>query len=101
MDTQDELAETTSASVSKTANGYFISLCNYGLTATDTMTIEFDQSVSRVSGQILSGQKMDQHNDFESPNEVAIKPFEQVKLGNHQIIAEIPPMSVVTLKIND
>ena len=100
LDTFDELADTTSASVSKTENGYFVSLCNYGLTASDSVTLEFDQSVGKVTGQILAGQKMDQHNDFDSPNEVQIVDFNDYDSAEQTVTANVPPMSVVTLKIN-
>jgi len=100
MDTLDNLAETTSASVSKNQDGYFISLCNYGLTAADTVTIDIDSVIHTVTGEMLRGTQMDQHNDFDHPDAVAPEAFTATTHNFHQLTAKIPPMSVVTLQVN-
>lgn len=101
MDTYEDLAETTTASVSRTSNGYFVSLCNYGLTASDEVQVEFDQQIGQVNGQVLAGHAMDQHNDFDNPNNIGLETFNDFTATVNRVTANIPPMSVVTLKIND
>lgn len=98
MDTVDELADTTSASVSKEADGYFVSLCNYGLDASDEVTIALDSTVTTVAGEVLAGATMDQHNDFENPNALQPVPFTATH-GPSTVTASVPPMSVVTLHV--
>ncbi|MFC6290902.1 alpha-N-arabinofuranosidase [Levilactobacillus angrenensis] len=101
MNTFDELSDTTSASVSKNAEGgYFISLCNFGLSASDDVTVDVDTVIKSVNGSMLRGSRMDEHNDFEHPNEVKLVDFSAVSFRSHQLKAQIPPMSVVTLQVN-
>lgn len=100
MDTFDNLSDTTSASVSKNADGYFISLCNFGLSAPDDITVDVDTAIKSVNGTVLRGLRMDDHNDFEHPDEVKSEEFSTTSFQSHQLKAQIPPMSVVTLQVN-
>lgn len=99
MDTVDELSSTTSASVSKTADGYFVSLCNFGLDAADDLTIAFDQPVTGVTGTVLTADAMDAHNDFDHPDAVHADQFSAVTSTAETVRATLPPKSVVTLQV--
>lgn len=99
MDTLNHLTQTTSASVSKKVDGYFVSLCNYSLDAADKVAITLDTRVTNVSGEILQGKAMDQHNDFDHPDNLHTETFKAITYQDHQFTAEIPPMSVVTLSV--
>ncbi|MFC6316076.1 alpha-N-arabinofuranosidase [Lapidilactobacillus achengensis] len=99
LDTLDDLAATTSASVSKSANGYLVSLCNYSLDAADEISLEFDRPVTALTGEILQGATMDQHNDFTTPDAVHTVAFSAATHQAHTVTATIPPMSVVTLHV--
>ncbi|KRK70498.1 alpha-N-arabinofuranosidase [Lacticaseibacillus nasuensis] len=99
MDTVDELSSTTSASVSKTADGYFVSLCNFGLDAADDLAIAFDQPVTGVTGTVLTADAMDAHNDFDHPDAVHADQFSAVTSTAETVRATLPPKSVVTLQV--
>lgn len=100
MATDQQLADTTSVSVSKKDGEYLVSLCNYGLDAADDVQVDFDEAISAVTGEVLSGQVMDQHNDFEQPDAVAPEALQQLQLSEQSITATIPAMSVVTLHVS-
>ena len=55
-------------------------------------------SAKSVTGRILTG-KMDDHNDFDKPNNVSPLPFNRVELSNCGSIFNIPPCCVLSLKI--
>jgi alpha-N-arabinofuranosidase len=55
---------------------------------------------ARVSGRILTGEKMDSHNTFQSPNQVRPAPFTKTNLQGSSLKAEIPPRSVVVLTLD-
>ncbi|WP_261805909.1 alpha-N-arabinofuranosidase [Lapidilactobacillus luobeiensis] len=99
LDTHDELATTTSASVSKNDQGYLVSLCNYSIDAADELSLDFDSEVIDVNGEILQGQTMDQHNDFDDPEAIKTATLNSAKHQGHQVSVSIPPMSVVTLHV--
>lgn len=100
MATDQQLADTTSVSVSKKDGEYLVSLCNYGLDAADDVQVDFDEAISAVTGEVLSGQVMDQHNDFEQPDAVAPEALQQLQLSEQSVTATIPAMSVVTLHVS-
>ncbi|GEL13537.1 alpha-N-arabinofuranosidase [Lapidilactobacillus concavus DSM 17758] len=99
MDTLDDLAATTSASVSKQADGYFVSLCNFDVHASDDLVINFDTPIASTSSEILTATQMDAHNDFDDPNRVQIEAFDQVTLDGQSLKVTLPPMSVVTVHV--
>lgn len=99
MATDSQLAATTTVSVSKKADEYLVSLCNYGLDAADEVRIDFEEAISAVTGEVLSGQVMDQHNDFDQPDAVVPEKLSKVTLVGQQVMATIPAMSVVTLHV--
>ncbi|HVO75661.1 MAG TPA: alpha-L-arabinofuranosidase C-terminal domain-containing protein [Ignavibacteriaceae bacterium] len=53
----------------------------------------------KVTGQILTSDKMQDHNTFEEPNKVGIKEFKQFKVLGDQLEVELPSKSVIALEI--
>lgn len=99
MDAVEDLSATTSASVSKNADGYFVSLCSFDVDAADDVTLNFDTPVTKVSGTVLSATTMDAHNDFAHPDAVKPEVFTAFVQQAQTIKATLPPMSVVTLQV--
>jgi alpha-L-arabinofuranosidase len=58
-----------------------------------------DFKVNEITGQILTSEKMQDHNTFEQPDSVRIKDFNQFKIDEDRIIIEMPSKSIVVLKI--
>ena len=99
VDADKELSEMTSASVSEKNGEYLVSLCNYSLNAADDLQISFNESIISVTGEILKGEVMDQHNDFDQPDAVSPQVLENIQSLEHNISVVIPSMSVVTLHV--
>lgn len=54
---------------------------------------------SKVEGQMLSSKNLTDINTFEKPNSISIAEFKEVKKNNNELIVELPPKSVVLLRI--
>ena len=70
---------------------------NRAITVTTTMT---GLTASRVSGQILTGPKMNSLNTFDQPNAVAPAAFNGAQLNGGQLTVTLPAKSVVMLDLN-
>ena len=53
----------------------------------------------RVNGQILTTDKIDDHNSFENPSKVNVKDFKGASLSNGNLSITLPPSSVVMLEL--
>ena len=103
MDTVGSLPEHISDSVSKTKNGYLISLCNYDLNQSQNLIYHFNNLNSlepELRGTILTANQMDGHNDFENPDVIKPENFTQLKWENGQLSIALPAKSVVTIHVN-
>lgn len=89
-----------SASASKDDAGkVHVSLVN--IDSKKAHTVELDVTalnLKKVSGEILSSGKLQDHNTFENPEKVKAKKFDKAKLSNGKIEVEIPPFSVIVLE---
>jgi len=77
-----------------------VSICN--LNPTDAAGIDMEirgAEVSSCSGRIISSNRMNAKNTFETPDNVKIEPFEKICLLKNRITGEIPSKSVVTLEV--
>lgn len=99
MDTLNNLASTTTASISRKKDVYLVSLCSYDLSANDSVLINFDTEIVSVIGEGLIGSKMDSHNGFNCNEQVYPRSFEQFVVHERSITVDLPPMSVVTLHV--
>jgi alpha-N-arabinofuranosidase len=57
-------------------------------------------SVSYVSGEIITAEKMNAYNNFGKPEEVIIKTFTGASLQKEKVNVKIPAKSVVMLELN-
>ena len=57
------------------------------------------QSVSAVSGRVLTGNQMNAHNTFEQPNAVHPVPFDGARLAGDRLTVTLPPKSLVSLEL--
>ncbi|PVD50679.1 alpha-N-arabinofuranosidase [Terrimonas sp.] len=90
-----------SASASKDAAGKInISLTNIDYSKAHEVTINLrGENFSKVSGQLLSSPKINDHNTFEQPNKVAPKSFTGAKLDKGVLKLNIPAYSVIMLTV--
>jgi alpha-N-arabinofuranosidase len=54
---------------------------------------------SKVTGRIVSSPKFNDYNSFENPNKIVAKVFNGAKKSGNQLVAELPPLSVVELEL--
>lgn len=74
-----------------------ITICNIDLQ--ETKVIEgtlLGYEAKEVKGRMVSG-KMDDHNTFEQPDSVGIKPVKNIELQKDTFKVEIPPCSIIQL----
>ena len=70
---------------------------NRDITVTTTIT---GLTASRVSGQILTGPKINSLNTFDQPNAVVPAAFNGAQLNGGQLTVTLPAKSVVMLDLN-
>lgn len=90
-----------SVSASRDAAGKMhITLVN--IDPNETQTVEGllgGVKAKKVSGKVLTSNKINDHNTFESPNTVMAKDFNGAKLANGNLSVSLPSKSVVLLEI--
>ena len=89
-----------SASASKDQNGkVHFSLVN--IDSKKSQDIEIDVAalnLKKVSGEILSSEKLQDHNTFENPENVQPEKYKGATLKNGKLQLSIPPFSVIVLE---
>ncbi len=97
----DEKINQLSASASKNSEGKIhITICN--LDPNNKAEIDcnlIEENKSKISASILTSKEMNARNTFEEPDSVKVESYEDVRLENNRIYANIPPKSVVLLKV--
>jgi alpha-N-arabinofuranosidase len=90
-----------SASCPRDASGKVnISLTNISYSRSDEVTIQLrGETFSRVSGQILSSAKINDHNTFNKPENISVIDFKNARLEKQVLKLTIPAHSVIVLKI--
>ena len=78
-----------------------ITLCNLSVTDNKQLTCNINAfAVKTVTGQILTSDKLNEHNTFDKPNNIGIQPFNDFKSSEHSIEVNVPRHSVVALELN-
>jgi len=98
----DESIPMVNASASRDANGKIhVSLCNLDPVNTAEVTCAIHGFQARkVTGQVLTADKMNAHNDFESPDAIQPQTFRDTKIQSDGFTANVPPKSVVVLELS-
>jgi alpha-N-arabinofuranosidase len=58
-------------------------------------------SFGSVQGQVLTSSKFNDYNSFEQPGRVAPALFNGAKKDGAEVVADLPPMSVVVLALKN
>jgi len=78
-----------------------ITLCNLSVTDNEKLACNINSfAVRNAVGQILTSDKFNEHNTFDNPNNIGIKPFEDFKISEQTIEVNVPKHSVVALELN-
>ena len=90
-----------SASASKDKTGaVHISLVNIDAQKAQTISINLTgNALKTVSGRVLSSDKLQNYNSFESPNKIVPAVFSSAKLSGDNLSLVLPPFSVVVLEL--
>jgi alpha-N-arabinofuranosidase len=77
-----------------------ITLCNLSTTENKNLNCSINSfTVRSAAGQILTSDKLNAHNTFDSPSNINIQPFDDFKLSDHSIEINIPKHSVIALEV--
>lgn len=77
-----------------------ITLCNLSVTDNKKLTCSINSfAVRSLVGQILTSDKLNEHNTFDKPDNIGIKPFDDFKTSEHSIEINVPKHSVVALEV--
>jgi alpha-N-arabinofuranosidase len=93
--------DAVSVSASKDATGKIhITLVNIDLNKAQSIETELrGVTVKKVSGKILTSDKINDCNSFEKPDTVGVKDFKDAKLAGDRLTVNLPAKSVVMLEI--
>ena len=90
-----------SASAAKTQDGSIV-LAITNVSLDKDQTIDFNIAgfnAKTVTGRILTSKKADDFNDFQHPNVVAPKAYQDAKLNRGVLTVKIPAKSIIVLNI--
>jgi alpha-N-arabinofuranosidase len=98
----NEKTPSLSVSASKDKSGKIhISVVNLDLAKAQDLSCEIrGNSISKISGQIITADKPNAYNDFGKKEDVNIKPFEGAKLQGNKLTLTIPAKSVIMIELN-
>jgi alpha-L-arabinofuranosidase len=98
---EDDAMPALSVSASRNSDGVVhVSLVNAHAEQPVKLSCELqDVTASSVSGRILTSDKLDGHNTFDEPEQVKPTKFDDASLTNGKLNADIPPRSVVVLRL--
>ncbi len=75
------------------------SVVNIDAQKTQEVTLDVSEmELTKVTGEILTSYKLQDHNTFDDPNKVQAREFKDVQLNNGQLNFRLPPFSVVVLE---
>jgi len=91
-----------SASASRDREGkVHVSIVNAHATQASKLACTLEGiEASKVSGRILTAEELDSHNTFDDPERVKPAAFDGASLDGDTLTAEIPPRSVVVLRLD-
>jgi alpha-N-arabinofuranosidase len=90
-----------SASASRDASGQIhLSICNVNPHQRADVTCEVrGMALSAASGRILTADRMQTHNSFETPDQIHPADFQGATIHDNHVTFTLPPMSVTVLEI--
>ena len=76
-------------------------LVNTDLEKDSEVVLDFDSmGKAEISGEILTSGKIQDYNDFDSPEKVCPKAFKDFKSKDGKVTVKLPAKSIVSLKFN-
>ena len=97
---KQEAIPAISASASKGADGLVhFSLVNIDSKKAHTISIDVSElGLKSVKGEILTSDKLQDHNTFDQPNKIQVEIFKEAVLNKGKLELSIPPFSVIVLE---
>ncbi|WP_321382595.1 alpha-L-arabinofuranosidase C-terminal domain-containing protein [uncultured Enterococcus sp.] len=100
IDSYGNSAEHLSYTISQKDGVLNLSMCNYALDGNQTIDFQFESVINNVqSSRFIYGKAIDSHNEFDRPEEVLIKPFEDYSYEENKLTLTIPAKSVLTIQL--
>ena len=97
----DRIVPTLSATASRNAEGtVHISLANIDLAQPCEVEIPLDELKAKsVQGEILTADRIDDHNTFEQPDKIRLKAFDKARISRGKLYVTLPAKAIVTLTL--
>lgn len=99
VESYSEEKETISYTISKKEDIMTLSICNYSLDKSEEMILEDIMGECVEFSKTLCGKTMDDHNDFENPENLVLEEFFDFELNDNHLKVQVAPMSVTTLRL--
>ena len=88
-----------SASIDSTGKMH-ISLCNIDPVKQENIELSLECfRTDKITGKMLTAEKMNAHNTFDNPDEVKPVDFSDYRLAGNNLKVNMPPMSVIALEL--
>ncbi len=96
-----KMIDAVTSSASKKDGQYTVTLTNADLNKVRSVSVRLDGldgKISTAKASVVTGEKMNSINTFDSPNQVVEKDLD-VKINGNEIVVDLPAMSVATICI--
>ncbi|WP_265458885.1 alpha-N-arabinofuranosidase [Enterococcus sp. HY326] len=100
VDLYGKAPETVTYTASKKDGVLHLSICNFAVSGSEELSFEMESTIKAVkSARFITADKMNQHNDFDTPEEITIQNFQDFATAEENLTVTVPAMSVITLAI--
>lgn len=94
----DKSLDAISISVSEKNDIINFSIANIDSSKSHKIVINLEGfDLSKVEGKILTSHSLQDHNDFDKPNNIRVSDYKKVKIINNKLEFDAPPFSVIVL----
>ena len=77
-----------------------LTLCNLSATEDEKLVCNVNSfTIHSATGQILTSEKLNEHNTFDEPDNIGIEPFNDFKSAGNSLEINVPKHSVVALEL--
>ena len=93
-------SETITYTVSKQADTLHLSICNFAVSGSEAIGFDFETAIQGIKdARYIVGDKMNAHNDFDHPEDVAIQDFTAYDVEENKVSLRVPAMSILTISL--
>ncbi len=100
IDSHGTSSDTITYTISKKEDTIHLSVCNFATQGTEELSFSLETAINKVKeARYIVGDKMNAHNDFDHPEDVAIQDFTAYDVEENKVSLRVPAMSVLTISL--